>query len=98
MMIKLVLMKEKTISTMSSVGKNDPLFNYDFACLFLNEDPTISIYNLKRKYIPKEVISSNSNKPFQNFMWAQNISHSRRVWTISKSNQFMSYDLDTAQV
>lgn len=89
--------ERETISTMSSVGKNDPLFNYDFACLFLNEDPTISIYNLKRKYIPKEVISSNSNKPFQNFMWAQNISHSRRVWTISKSNQFMSYDLDTAQ-
>ncbi|CUM51811.1 Restriction of telomere capping protein 1 [Debaryomyces fabryi] len=89
--------ERETISTMSSMSKNNPLFNYDFACLFLNEDPTISIYNLKRKYIPKEVISSNSNKPFQNFMWARNFSGSRRIWTITKSNQFTSYDLDTAQ-
>lgn len=84
--------RENNVAMLSAANSN-PLFNYDFACLFLNDDPTISIYNLSRKYIPKEVISSNSNKPFQNFIWAKNLEKSRRIWTITKANQFTAYDL-----
>lgn len=79
------------------LANNNSLYNYDFACLFLNEDPTITVYNLKRKYIPKEIITSSSDKPFQSFLWAKNASNSRRIWTITKSNLFSAYDLDLAR-
>ncbi|CUM65533.1 uncharacterized protein PRCAT00003179001 [Priceomyces carsonii] len=71
---------------------NNPLYNYDFACLYLNDDPTLAVFNLKRKYIPKEVITST--KPFQNFIWAKNYSQTRSMWTITKSNVFAAYNLD----
>lgn len=74
---------------------NNPLFNYDFACLYLNEDPSITVYNLSRKYVPKEIINSYSNKPYQNFIWAKNKDHKRRLWTLSKGNQYASRCLDT---
>lgn len=76
-------------------NNNNPLFNYDFACLYLNEDPTITVYNLKRRYVPKEIINSYSNKPYQNFIWAKNPNNKRSLWTLSKSNQFASRCLDT---
>lgn len=72
----------------------NPLYNYDFACLYLNEDTTITVYNLKRKYIPKEIVNTSSHKPFQNFIWAENKDRSRRLWTVTKSNRFASYELD----
>lgn len=75
--------------------KNNPLSNYDFACLYLNEDTTITVYNLKRKYIPQEIISTTSHKPFQNFIWSKNNDQTRKLWTITKSNIFASYNLDS---
>lgn len=69
----------------------NPLYNYDIACLYLNDDPTIAIYNLGRKFIPKQII--HSKKPVQNFIWAQNNSKSRKIWTLSKPNSFNSYNL-----
>ncbi|ODV66398.1 hypothetical protein HYPBUDRAFT_125806 [Hyphopichia burtonii NRRL Y-1933] len=81
----------------SSDGYNyskDSIFNYDFACLYLNEDTTITVYNLKRKFIPKEIITTTSRKPFQNFIWARNRNGLRKLWTITKSNLFASYELD----
>lgn len=73
----------------------NPLFKYDFACLYLNEDPTITVYNLKRKYVPKEIVNSYSSKPYQNFIWAKNPEGKRRLWTLNKGNQFTSRNLDS---
>lgn len=73
---------------------SNPLYNYDFACLYLNDDSTISIYNLNRKFIPKEIIKTPSNKPFQNFIWAKSNNNSRKIWSLTKSNNFITYDLD----
>ncbi|EAZ63199.2 predicted protein [Scheffersomyces stipitis CBS 6054] len=70
------------------------LYSYDLACSYLNDDSTVAIYNLNRKFIPKEVITTSSNKPIQNFIWANNPGSSRKIWTITKSNVFSSYDLD----
>lgn len=75
-------------------NRNGDLFNYDFACLYLNDDSSISVYNLSRKYIPKEIISTGTKKPFQNFIWGKNSVNSRRLWTIAKSNVFTAYGLD----
>ncbi|KAK6198495.1 restriction of telomere capping protein 1 [Scheffersomyces amazonensis] len=72
----------------------NPLYNYDFACSYLNDDPTITVYNLNRKYIPKEVITSATTKPFQNFIWPTTSTPSRKLWTVTKSNVFTTYDLD----
>ncbi|KAL6449645.1 RTC1 Restriction of telomere capping protein 1 [Candida maltosa Xu316] len=66
--------------------------SYDIACSYLNDDPTVAIYNLGRKYIPKQII--HSKKPIQNFVWARNSSRSRNIWTLTKSNLFTSYQLD----
>ncbi|EGV62477.1 hypothetical protein CANTEDRAFT_126525 [Yamadazyma tenuis ATCC 10573] len=74
---------------------NNPLFKYDFACSYLNEDPTITVFNLKRKYIPKEIVTSNSKRPYLNFIWANNLNGKRRLWTLTKGNQFMSRCLDS---
>lgn len=73
-------------------AKPNTLYNYDIACLYLNDDPTITIYNLGRKFIPKQII--HSKKPIQNFIWARNETRSRKIWTISKSSTFSSYNLD----
>ncbi|ODV79568.1 uncharacterized protein CANTADRAFT_28484, partial [Suhomyces tanzawaensis NRRL Y-17324] len=75
--------------------QSNPLYNYDFACLYLNDDSTITVYNLSRKYIPKEIIKAPGNKPYQNFIWAKNLKNNRKIWTITKSNVFSSYDLDS---
>lgn len=74
-----------------------PLHQYDFACLFLNDDTTLSVYNLLRKFIPRQIITSASHKPFLNFVWAGNKHHNRVLWTLTKSNVFTSYDLDTPE-
>lgn len=76
-------------------GRSSALYNYDFACLFLNDDPTVAVYNLARRYVPKEIITSGSRKPIQNFSWAKGVKGERRLWTISKANNFVSYDLDS---
>lgn len=73
------------------------LYNYDFACSYLNDDPTITVFNLGRKYIPKEVITTSTNKPVQNFVWAHNNQNERKIWTITKSNVFVSYNLSRNQ-
>ena len=44
-------------------AKPNTLYNYDIACLYLNDDPTITIYNLGRKFIPKQII--HSKNPFR---------------------------------
>lgn len=77
-----------------SSHSND-LFDYDFACLYLNEDPTITVYNLKKKYVPKEIVNSYSHKPYLNFIWAKNSQMSRKLWTVTKGSQFMSRSLDS---
>lgn len=79
------------------VYSKNPLYNYDIACTYLNEDPTITVYNLKRKYIPKEIITTTSSKPFQNFIWGAHPKRTRNIWTITKANQFTSYSLDRAR-
>lgn len=72
------------------------LFDYDFACLYLNDDPTITVFNLRRKYVPKEIITTTSHKPFQNFIWAEGPAPSqRKLWTLTKSNIFVSYNLSS---
>lgn len=72
------------------------LYDYDFACLYLNDDPTITVFNLRRKYVPKEIITTTSHKPFQNFIWAGgSTSSDRKLWTLTKSNVFVSYNLTT---
>lgn len=71
------------------------LYNYDFACLYLNDDPTITVYNLSRRYVPKEIITTSSQKPIQNFVWARGLNGERRLWSISKANTCVSYNLDT---
>lgn len=73
------------------------LYNYDFACSYLNDDPTITVFNLRRKYIPKEVITTSTGKPVQNFIWAHNFQNERKLWTITKSNIFVSYNLSRIQ-
>lgn len=78
--------------SLHSTAPGNSLYNYDFACLYLNDDSTISIYNLSRKFIPKEIITTPTNKPFQNFIWPQ--ANSRKLWTLTKSNTFVTYDLD----
>lgn len=75
-----------------SPSKINPLYNYDIACLYLNDDPTVAIYNLSRKYVPKQII--HSKKPIQNFIWARNGHRDRNIWTLTKSNTFNSYNLD----
>lgn len=72
------------------------LYRYDFACSYLNEVPTIAVYNVRRKYIPRELVSTSSDRPFQNFLWAQNPAERRMLWTLTKSNLFMAYDLDNS--
>lgn len=76
-------------------GRSMSLYNYDFACLYLNDDPTVTVFNLARRYVPKEIITTNTRKPVQNFIWAKGLSGERRLWTISKANNFVSYDLDS---
>lgn len=73
----------------------NPLFDYDFACLYLNEDPTITVYNLNRRYVPKEIVNSFSSRPYQNFIWARNPTNQRKLWTLTKGNQFSSRTLDS---
>lgn len=75
--------------------KSDDIFKYDFACLFLNDDPTINIYNLSRKFIPREVITHLGKKGFLSFSWSQNPRYSKKIWTITKSNSLTSYDLNS---
>lgn len=75
-----------------SPSKINPLYNYDIACLYLNDDPTVAIYNLSRKYVPKQII--HSKKPIQNFIWARNGHRDRNIWTLTKSNTFNSHNLD----
>lgn len=75
-------------------GRSMALYNYDFACLYLNDDPTVTVYNLARRYVPKEIITTGSKKPIQNFSWANGNNGERRLWTISKANNFVSYNLD----
>lgn len=70
------------------------LYNYDFACSYLNDDLTILVFNLNRKFIPKEVVTTTTGKPVQNFIWALNSSHTRRVWLVTKANEFISTTLD----
>lgn len=77
-----------------SQSANNALFNYDFACLYLNEDPTITIYNLKRRYVPREVMTSHSTRPYQNFIWAKDSESRRKIWTLTKGNQFAAQCLD----
>lgn len=72
------------------------LYDYDFACLYLNDDPTITVFNLLRKFVPKEIVTTTSLKPIQNFIWASNpASGDKKLWTITKSNVFVSYNLTT---
>lgn len=100
-------MPEVTVNTFGPVMKvrwspyesdadfNTPdLYRYDFACSYLNEVPTIAVYNLRRKFIARELVSTSSDRPFQNFLWAQNPEGRRKLWTITKSNLFMAHDLD----
>ncbi|EDK47081.1 hypothetical protein LELG_05262 [Lodderomyces elongisporus NRRL YB-4239] len=85
-----------SMHTSTSFGDSTlALTNYDLACLYLNDDPTVTIYNLNRKYIPKQIINPYSQKAISNFMWAQNEIQGRRIWTLNKANQFMAYDLDS---
>lgn len=73
------------------------LFNFDFACLYLNDDPSITVYNLARRFVPKEIVNTLTRKPFQNFVWAKTGFGERKLWTITKSNVFVSYDLDSPE-
>ncbi|CCE86122.1 Piso0_005772 [Millerozyma farinosa CBS 7064] len=76
-------------------SKSEDIFKYDFACSFLNDDPTVNIYNLSRKYIPREVITHSGKKGFSSFSWSQNPNFSKKIWTITKSNCLTSYDLNS---
>lgn len=82
----------------ASADRTSSLYSHDFACSYLNDDPTVSVYNLRRKYIPKEIITTSSGKPMQNFVWAANPLRRRKLWCITKSNTFISYNLDDAQL
>lgn len=89
---------EKDInSSLPHSSKLSSLYNYNIACLFLHEDPTIAIYDLKRKHIPKYILQSQTNKPFQNFIWADNPVKLKTLWTITKDNLFASYTLDACE-
>ena len=89
---------EKDInSSLPHPSKLGSLYSYNIACLFLHEDPTIAIYDLKRKFVPKYVLQSQTNKPFQNFIWAENTDHLKTLWTVTKDNYFASYTLDTCE-
>lgn len=72
----------------------NPLSNYDIACLYLNDDPTITTFNLDRKFIPKRVIHSYEQKPVSNFVWAQNEENCHKIWALTKANVFTTYNLD----
>lgn len=86
---------EREFVASSAITPSDPLFHYDFACNYLNDDPTISVFNLRRKFIAKDTIYTKNMKAFQNFIWAKNTESTRKIWTISKSNDFVSYNLDS---
>ncbi|RLV89753.1 Restriction of telomere capping protein 1 [Spathaspora sp. JA1] len=91
----IVKVRWSTYDTSSTTsGTKNQLFKYDIACSYLNDDSTVTVYNLKRKYIPKQIITSDSNKPISNFLWAQNQQHVSSLWCLTKSNVFTSYDLD----
>lgn len=70
------------------------LSNYDIACLHLNDDPTITTFNLDRKFIPKRIVNSYEQKPVSNFVWAQNGEHCHKIWALTKANVFTTYNLD----
>ncbi|CAK9437625.1 uncharacterized protein LODBEIA_P20030 [Lodderomyces beijingensis] len=82
-------------SRMLEDSTHNSLASYDLACSYLNDDPTITIFNLNRKYVPKQVINSYTQKAFSNFLWAQNELRGRRIWTLNKSNQFSAFNLDS---
>ena len=56
-------------------AKPNTLYNYDIACLYLNDDPTITIYNLGRNLSQNKL---SIPKPIQNFIWARNETRSRK--------------------
>lgn len=87
-----------SLAELSDLGElpNLALYKYDFACLYLNDDPTITVYNLRRKYIPSEIITTTTGKPIQNFIWANNTGGERRIWSITKSNVFVAYNLSAS--
>ncbi|CAN3362645.1 restriction of telomere capping protein 1 [Diutina catenulata] len=99
------LQSEHVISTYGPVMKvrwshygddDGSLASHDVACSYLNDDPTISVFSLSRKFIPREVVTMRSHKPVQNFIWPANFNHRRRIWSLTKANEFISCDLDTA--
>ncbi|KAI5961946.1 RTC1 [Candida theae] len=71
------------------------LSNYDIACSYLNDDPTITTFNLNRKYIPKRIVHSYERRPVSNFVWAHNEDHCHKIWALTKSNVFTTYNLDS---
>ncbi|KAI5963949.1 RTC1 [Candida margitis] len=71
------------------------LSSYDIACSYLNDDPTITTFNLDRKFIPKRVVHSYEQKPVSNFVWAQNEAQCSKIWALTKANVFTSYNLDS---
>lgn len=74
-------------------SRHSPLYSYDFACSYLNDDPTITVHNLRRKHIPTEIVCAPGRKPFQNFIWAKNLAGVRRLWALTKSNGLVSYNV-----
>ncbi|KAM9935234.1 hypothetical protein OXX80_005198 [Metschnikowia pulcherrima] len=83
------------VSEHENLPGNRALYAYDFACSYLNDDPSISVFNLARRHVPREIVSTLTRKPFQNFVWAKGAPGARKLWTITKSNVFVSYDLDS---
>lgn len=78
----------------AAASANNSLYNYDFAALYLNDDSTITVHNLSRKYLPVEIINSQSKKPFQNFIWGNSLTGARKIWSVTKANVFTAHELD----
>lgn len=70
------------------------LYNYDFACLYLNDGMTLTVHNLARRYVATEVVQSQPNKPFQNFVWGLNSERTRKIFAITKTNSLSAYSLE----
>ncbi|CDK26139.1 unnamed protein product [Kuraishia capsulata CBS 1993] len=85
------------ISTSGAISKaswcpyeTSSLLSTDIAISFLNDDPCVQVWNLSRKYIPKQTVESHSNQ-VTGLVWASADS----IWSCSRDRMLVLDDLKT---
>jgi WD40 repeat protein len=67
---------------------NSSIMNTDIAVAFFNDDPTVQVWNLNRKYIPKHVINAHS-APVTQLIWRT----PKHLISTSKDKTLVQYDI-----